>query len=375
MFGSTHMALLNICFLALSAQLVQRPKFVKVSAGESVSILCDTERERLPISDIYWYIQMLNGSFYRVNPTERFTTPNKPTDNITTLQIQHVQWKDSGTYYCIYCVGNQKFFFGTGTKVIVTDITTEGRATDNMHIDIIFDEHSSNSSVALLCLVCNPPSGELSVFWNISGDIRDGLNSSEFTNIDDEFCISTSTEITAEAWKNGTPCNCAVKQGSEHLMTETISKQNANECASFRGPCTFVVLGTTFFLLIMTVATNACYRRKKTKAPEHSITDSIRGSGSQTEESSTGRKYVHQIEPVYKTVMLSPNDEERNRNQALCIERRDRLEEQQGERENVDRHSADSINSISLSQYQKMDHGRQGIYYLAGNPSQIIFKN
>ncbi|XP_043936067.1 immunoglobulin lambda-1 light chain-like [Protopterus annectens] len=215
------MLLLVIFLPALDTQLIQFPHFLKVRAGEPVSLICTIHNGSASCFEIVWYFQQHMEPPQRVDTVKRFSIGGGTLAKDCQLNISSTRKTDSGMYFCSKCSYSFSVF-GKGTKLIVTD-----RQDEKPFVVILApppEDISNRKNVTLVCLVYDPPSDDISISWNVSGNVMKGQMGTGMISQNGDYTISNLLTIATEVWLSEPSIICTAgtedKKYERHTETE-----------------------------------------------------------------------------------------------------------------------------------------------------------
>ncbi|KAK9957196.1 hypothetical protein ABG768_011460 [Culter alburnus] len=211
--------LLYFCMFAshttYSFFVIQSPSLTHVSVGDTVKLTCTFEQK---VSYCYtaatW--QKLNLRTGKLTAVRSVSQSDflKHDDKTCVVSFTNVTPHDSGLYYCI-SHHNSMTFFGSGSRVIVTDSSVV-----EPKLSILYSpQEPDSSSVLLQCLVTRVIPSQVRVFWMIGEKVHVGWTESAWTDATDSATEFTRAHLSipAEEWTEDNEIQCFAEYNGKNI--------------------------------------------------------------------------------------------------------------------------------------------------------------
>ncbi|XP_043935236.1 uncharacterized protein LOC122808334 [Protopterus annectens] len=209
----------------LKTELQQSPVFLRAHPGESANITCCILTEIAYCSDMVWYFQQHTEAPQRIDKDSRTSTSDVAQGKNCVLKISNLMRTDSGTYFCSVC-RYRTSLFGSGTQLIVKD--SAGEKPSIFILGPSQDMITKMVNVILVCLVFDPPDN-MSVYWDVSGEVAAGRMDSELITADGDYSVTNELTIPIDTWDKKLSIRCIAgteyRDYSDYTLTKGVYKQ------------------------------------------------------------------------------------------------------------------------------------------------------
>ncbi|XP_043935237.1 uncharacterized protein LOC122808336 [Protopterus annectens] len=254
--------LLSIILPVLGRKPVQFPSFVQVHLGQSVIITCSIPGFSSYCPDMLWYVQHLAGDIQLLVVNERFSSVQDSASRNCTLTIKNITRNDAGMYWCFGCSTVLRHF-GNGTKLIIADDTAY--TPQVFVVPPAAEEMKNRNKTTLICLVFNIPLEQIMIYWNISGNITNGMTDKKLITSDEGYYVTNILMIKSDMWSKWATYSCVVKVGNETFTSNSIQRDALIPYRSsglFAEASVSSCLGVSVFLVVALVIILIYYRKR-----------------------------------------------------------------------------------------------------------------
>ncbi|XP_072918456.1 uncharacterized protein [Hemitrygon akajei] len=237
-------------WVAESKPFSSSPAAKSAHVGQTVELSCEHVHRLEVVSSILWYKQRADEPPVAIKATDcqktgcRMTYKKGSGDRTSVLEIREVRVEDSGSYYC--AERSSYSLLAKGPTLLVGD-----SSTNRTNMLLFVPPSESNGSVPLVCLVGGLSSTQINIYWNISGQIMEGLSDNGTLDSDRSYSVRSQVLVPVETWRSGGFCTCIAQLGGMgKTRTKSVSHHTAEPDQGWCLP-TVILLGILVFPVIL----------------------------------------------------------------------------------------------------------------------------
>ncbi|XP_059837147.1 uncharacterized protein LOC132400086 [Hypanus sabinus] len=226
------------------------PAAVSAHVGQKVELSCEHTHRLEVVSSILWYKQHAAEPPVAIKATDcqktgcRMAYKKGSGERTSVLEIREVRVEDSGTYYCARL--HSYSLLAKGPTLLVGD-----SSTNRTNMLVFVPPSERNGSVPLVCLVGGLSSTQINIYWNISGQIMDGLSDNGMLDSDRSYSVRSQVLVPVETWRSGGVCTCIAQLGGMgKTRTKSVSHHTDEPDQGWCLP-TVILLATLVFPVIL----------------------------------------------------------------------------------------------------------------------------